>query len=506
MKAFKGVEQMAEPTSKVLRGKETSEMSNTSAHKQAVVIGGGIAGLTACYRLTVEAQKRGIPLNVRLLEAGDRVGGVIHTSQQDGFIIEHGPDAFLSAKPGVKELCEELGIDSQWLGTNPKERRSFVLRKGQLCAVPEAFYMMAPAAWLPFLKTPIFSWGGKLRMALELVIPRTRTDTDESVAHFVKRRLGTEAYQRIAQPMIGGIYTADAADLSLKATVPQFLEMEQAHRSIIKALIARKKQSKQTASSTSGPRYSLFLSFKSGMQTLTDTLAERLPDSCIQCNAKVTRVEHRVEGAGWSIHIDDQPVLNADLVCIALPAHQTATVLEQSVPELAKHLADIPYASSVRVNFAFRREDVGHPLNGMGFIVPEIEGRSILGCTFSSVKFEGRAPTGQVLLRVSIGGALQSELLQQSESELIALALKEVRELLGVTGEPIFTVFSQHPEAMAQYHVGHLGLVSRIEAEAQKLPGFALAGNAYRGIGIPDCITSGDAAAQSLMDALTTVC
>ena len=497
---------MAEPESKVRHGKEGGGMPNTSEQKQAVVIGGGIAGLTVCYRLTAEAQKRGIPLNVKLLEASDRVGGVIRTSHQDGFIVEHGPDAFLSAKPGIKELCEELGIDSQWLGTNPKERRSFVLRKGKLCAVPEAFYMMAPAAWSPFLKTPIFSWGGKLRMALELFIPRTQADTDESVAHFVKRRLGKEAYQRIAQPMIGGIYTANAEDLSLKATVPQFLEMEQAHRSIIRALIARRKQSKQTASGTSGPRYSLFLSFQSGMQTLTDTLAERLSDDCIRLDAKVGRVENCVEDGGWRIHIDNQQVLNADLVCIALPAHQTSRLVERSAPELAKHLAAIPYASSARVNFAFRREDVGHPLNGMGFIVPAIEERSILGCTFSSVKFEERAPVDQVLLRVSIGGALQAELLQRSESELIKLALKEVHELLGVTGEPIFSVFSQHTQAMAQYHVGHLGLVSQIEAQAQKLRGFALAGNAYRGIGIPDCINSGEQAAQNLMDSLPTVC
>ena len=220
-------------------------MANNSNRKQAVVIGGGITGLTACYRLIVESQKRGIPLDVKLLEAGHRVGGVISTSKQDGFIIEHGPDAFISTKPWAQSLSQELGIADKLIGTNPKERRSFVLRKGRLHPVPEGFYMMAPGSFWPFVKTPIFSWRGKLRMALDLVIPRSHTDADESLERFVVRRLGKEAFTRMAQPMVGGVYTADPTYLSLKATMPQFLEMEQQHGSIIKALLARNKASKQ---------------------------------------------------------------------------------------------------------------------------------------------------------------------------------------------------------------------------------------------------------------------
>ena len=261
--------------------------------KQAIVIGGGIAGLTTCYRLVTESAKRGIPLDVKLLEAGDRVGGAIHTSKQDGFVIEHGPDVFISTKPWAKALSEELGIADQFLSTNSRERRSFVLRKGKLYPVPDGFYLMAPASLMPFVKTPIFSWGGKLRMGLDWVIPRRRNDEDESLEGFITRRLGKEAFTRIAQPMIGGIYTADGKDLSLKATMPQFLEMEKKHGSIIKALVARKKESQGGASGTSGPRYSMFLSFKDGMQTLTDTLAERLPDDCIQLGAKVSSLDYQ---------------------------------------------------------------------------------------------------------------------------------------------------------------------------------------------------------------------
>ncbi len=422
---------------------------------QAVVIGGGVTGLATCNRLIAESHKRDIPLDVKLLEASDRVGGVVRTSNQDGFIVEHGPDAFISTKPWAKALCEELGIGDRLIGTNPKQRRSFILHKGVLHPVPEGFYMMAPASFLPFVKSPIFTWRGKLRMAMDFCMPRRRDGQEESVEHFVKRRLGTEAFTRIAQPMIGGVYTGDAKHLSLKATLPQFLEMEQEYGSIIKALIGRKKQSKAEISGTSGP-------------------------------------------------LNNQGNINADLVCIALPAPRAATLIKTVVPELTDLLASIPYVSSAAVNLAFHRKEIEHPLNGTGFVVPAIEGRSILGCTFSSVKFAGRAPADGVLLRAFLGGALQPNYFLQSESEMVESVLKNLRDLLGINGEPTLAVVSKHNDAMAQYHVGHLDKVAEIKAQLKKLPGLALAGNAYQGIGIPDCIHSGENAAYALLDYLTT--
>ena len=488
-------------------------MSNTSNRKQAIVIGGGIAGLTTCYRLITESAKRGIPLDVKLLEAGDRVGGAIHTSKQDGFVIEHGPDVFISTKPWAKALSEELGIADQFLSTNQRERRSFVLRKGKLYPVPDGFYLMAPASFLPFVKTPIFSWHGKLRMGLDWVIPRRRNDEDESLEGFITRRLGKEAFTRIAQPMIGGIYTADGKDLSLKATMPQFLEMEKKHRSIIKALIARKKESQGGASGTSGPRYSLFLSFKSGMQTLTDTLAERLPDDCIQLGTKVSRLDYRSQVEAqpksrsigeekWHVHLANGEQLEGDLVCVALPAHGAAGLVKTVAPSLSESLASIPYASSAIVNLAFRRADIEHPLNGMGFVVPAIEERSIIGCTFSSVKLAGRAPEDYALLRAYVGGAGSKgeAYFRRSESEIVESVLRELHELLGLRGDPQLSLVYKHPNAMAQYHLGHLDKVAEIEVQARKLPGFALAGNAYHGIGIPDCINSGEKAASLLLE------
>ncbi|MDE0424085.1 MAG: protoporphyrinogen oxidase [Candidatus Poribacteria bacterium] len=471
-------------------------MSENLGRKRAIVVGGGITGLAACYRLQREAAQRNIPLDVTLLEAAASVGGVIRTEHRDGFLLEHGPDAFLSTKPAAKALCEELGIADQFIGTNPKVRRSFVVRNGELHPVPEGFYLMAPGSFKPFLKSPLFSWHGKLRMAMELFIPRRGRDTDEAVAHFVRRRLGTEAFTRIAQPMIGGIYTSDAENLSLKATFPRFLEMENTHGSIIKALRAQKKQAVETSQGTSGPRYSLFLSFKSGMQTLVDTLTEAVSD-CIKLGARVEHIQH-TDDTGWRVSLANGNVLNSELLCIALPALQTGALIENVSIPLATQINAIPYASSATVNLAFRRADVTHPLDGMGFVVPATENLSIIGCSFSSVKFEGRAPTEQVLLRAFVGEPKS----KQSESELIGLCQADLTPILGIKSAPQFTVVSKHPQAMAQYQVGHQEVVNTVERLSSGLPGFAVAGNGYHGVGIPDCIRSGETAAISLLDRL----
>ena len=471
-------------------------MSEKSGRKHAIVIGGGITGLTACYRLQREAATRDIPLDLTLLEASKCVGGVIETEHRDGFLIEHGPDAFISTKPAAKALCEELGIADQFIGTNPKVRRSFVIRNGTLHPVPEGFYMMAPGSFKPFLKTPLFSWRGKLRMALDLFIPRRERDTDEAVAHFVRRRLGTEAFTRMAQPMIGGIYTSDAENLSLQATFPRFLEMEKAHGSIIKALRAQKKQAAQTSRDTSGPRYSLFLSFKSGMQTLIDTLTQAVSES-IRLDAKVEHI-HQTSDNKWQVSLANGETLNAELLCIALPAPQAAALIESVSSPLTTKLNAIPYASSATVNLAFRRADITHALDGMGFVVPATENLSLIGCSFSSVKFEGRAPTDHVLLRAFVGEPTS----KKSETELIELCQADLTPLLGLKNAPQFTMVSKHSQAMAQYQVGHQDVVSSIEQFTSELRGLALAGNGYHGVGIPDCIRSGEEAALTLLDAL----
>ena len=473
--------------------------------KHAIVIGGGITGLAAGHRLKREAENRNVPLTLTVLEASNRVGGVIQTEHRDSFIIEHGPDAFISTKPWGKALCEELGIAEKLIGTNPKVRRSFVVRKGKLIPVPGGFYMMAPGSFLPFIKSPIFSLLGKLRISLDLIISRRSDLSDESVADFVRRRLGKEAFERMAQPMIGGIYTSDAENLSLKATFPRFLEMEREHGSIIKALFAQKRNASQTSRDTSGPRYSLFLSFEDGMQTIIDTLAENL-SGCIRLHSRVTSIQRTEDKNGWRVHLDNSDRLEADILCIALPAPQTSELLSEVSSELSERLSTIPYSSSATVNLAFCREDVAHPLNGMGFVVPITEQLNLIGCSFSSVKFENRAPSDYVLIRAFVGEStnyIKGNVNDKSTcDELVSVVLKDVSELLGIAAEPIFSVVSQHSQAMAQYQVGHQKLIADIDELAKELHGVALAGNAYHGIGIPDCIHSGEKAALALIDIL----
>ncbi|MXV77423.1 protoporphyrinogen oxidase, partial [Candidatus Poribacteria bacterium] len=464
--------------------------SMTFKQNRAIVIGGGITGLAAGYRLLREADNRNIPLTLTLLEARNRVGGVIQTEQREGFIIEHGPDAFISTKPWAKALSEELGLTEKFIGTNPKVRQSFVVRKGRLLPVPEGFYMMAPGSFLPFIKSPIFSLAGKLRIALDLFISSRSDMTDESVADFVRRRLGKEAFERMAQPMIGGIYTSDAENLSLKATFPRFIEMEREHGSIIKALIAQKRKSSQTSRDTSGPRYSLFLSFRDGMQTLVDTLAENLSKN-IHLQSHVKHVKQKQSNIKhdwcWQVHLDNGEMLEAEILCIALPAPKASILLSDVLPQLSDKLNTISYSSSATVNLAFRREDISHPLNGMGFVVPITEQRNLIGCSFSSVKFENRAPSDYVLLRAFVGENtyyIKGKDKPDSD-ELTSILHKDLSELLGISAEPIFSVISQHTQAMAQYQVEHQKRVREIDKLAKELPGLALTGNAYHGIGIP---------------------
>ena len=499
-------------------GRRKNDVGQAANRKRAVVIGGGITGLTACYRLTQQAKANDLPLDVVLLEAGDRLGGVIATRCQDGLMLEEGPDCFLTTKPEGVELCDELGLGAELIGTTTEHRQSFIVRRGKLVPVPQGFYLMAPGSLRPFVATPAFSWPGKLRMALDLVLPRRTSQDDESLADFVTRRLGREALERMAQPMLGGIYTADPRHLSMQATMPQFLDMERRHRSLILALRQRQRQAGAQQpgacpgprSGVSGARYGLFASFRHGMQTLVDALANRLPAGTVRLQTPVHSIRRDPDTHRWVISSQacpgpqsgDGPDLEADAVCLALTAPQAARLLNGLDPEMAAGLRDIPYASSATVTLAYDCADVAHPLNGMGFVVPAVEQRNLIACTFSSVKFAGRAPADKVLLRAFVGGALHQEQALWPDAKLQDAVLKDLRQLLGLTGTPALCHVSRHASAMPQYHVGHLTRVERLEAAVRRWPGLALAGNAYHGVGVPDCIRSGDEAARGLLQSL----
>lgn len=486
--------------------------------KQIVVIGGGITGLAAAHRLVEFRRMRGLELEIILLEASARLGGMIHTEPREGFLLERGPDSFISEKPEALDLAKRLGIASQLIETNKEHRRSFVVLNGKLRPVPDGFLLLAPSRLWPLVTSDMFSWAGKARIAMDLLLPRgnTKGTVDESLAQFVRRRLGCEALERMAQPMLGGIYTADPELLSLRATMPRFLEMEREHGSVIRGL--RKEGRSATLSndrsptvteardverSTRGARYSLFLSFERGMQTLVDQLSSKLPQGLLKLNAKVESLWLDRASKRCTIKTELREPIRADAVCIALPAYAAAQLLRETDSALTAELRAIPYASTATINLAYKRSDIPHPLRGFGFVVPSIENRSLIACTFSSVKFAGRAPEGCVLLRVFVGGALQPEFLALDEHEILQKVFADLRELLGIEQPPHFAEATKWHRSMPQYHVGHLDRVQRIDDHLRKFPSLKIAGSAFTGVGIPDCIRSGERAAGEIVAFLT---
>jgi oxygen-dependent protoporphyrinogen oxidase len=473
-----------------------------------LIIGGGISGLAAAFSLQEHSPNTGRPLEILLLEATERTGGVIRTHSREGFLIEGGPDSFISEKPEARALAERLGISGHLIETSAEHRRSFIVGGGRLHPVPEGFHLLAPSRFWPFLTTRIFSWRGKARMALDIFLPRRAATAsnggdDESLAQFVRRRLGREALERMAQPMVGGIYTADPERLSLRATMPRFLEMERQSRSVIRGMWrARREQAAHATQGTSGARYSLFLSFDEGMQVLSDTLAARLDKGSIRLNARIDSLSFDRATEDWKLRLQSGESLACDAVCLALPAYAAASLLRETDAQLASELEAIPYASTATINLAYRREDIPHPLDGFGFVVPILERRSVLACTFSSVKFPGRAPSGHALLRAFVGGALQPETFALDEEAMESAVREDLRDLLGIEKPPLFSLIEKWPRSMAQYHLGHLERVKRIEERLRAFPSLRLAGNAYGGAGIPDCIRSGERAAGEILAVL----
>ena len=466
-----------------------------------VVAGGGIAGLAAAHRLVELSRERNAPQNVLLLEAGRRLGGSIATERIDKFVIEAGPDSFISEKPWALQLCARIGFTHRLVKTRDEHRRTYVVHNGRLHPLPDGFLLLAPTRLWPLVQSRLFSWPGKLRMALDLVLPRGPQRRDESLGAFVTRRLGREALERVAQPLVGGIYTADPDTLSLAATMPRFLEMERQWRSLIWAMWSQQRRTPRAARDTSGARWSLFVSVDDGMQSLVDALAQRLPAGAVRLGTALRGLCR--ETTGWRIATSDGDTLSADAVVLATPAHQSLRCVAELDQQLAEELGAIPYASSATVSLAYRVDQIPRPLDGFGFVVPLVEARSIVACTYSSVKYPGRAPDDGVLVRAFVGGAMQEQLFDQDDTSMAKSVRRELRELLGIASEPLLTRIHRHPQAMPQYCVGHLERMARIDALLARHPGLALAGNAYRGVGIPDCIHSGELAAEHVFRQLT---
>jgi oxygen-dependent protoporphyrinogen oxidase len=465
-----------------------------------VVIGAGVSGLTVARRLLERfgALRPRTRQDVVVLEAKDRIGGAVWTVREEGFTLEGGADSFITNKPWALDLCRELGLGDRLIETDPRHRRSFVVHRGKLAPVPDGFVMLAPTRLLPILTTSVLSLRGKLRMLCDLVLPGRVEDVDESLAAFVRRRFGREALERLVQPLVGGIYTADPNELSLQATLPQFLRMEREGGSLIRGALRQARGSRREARASSGARYGLFMSLDEGMDVLPRTLAEGLPAGSIRTAAPVRRLQ-RVDGsATWRVELLDGSVIEAAAVVLATGAHVAARLLDAQAPTLATQLRSIPYASSSIVHLAYRRDAVAHPLDGFGVVVPAIENRDALAISFTSVKFPARAPAGTVLLRVFLGGATRPDLFDRDDEELISIARREVSSLLGAQGEPILSRVDRHPRAMPQYLIGHLERVTAIRKEVARQAGLFLTGNAFDGVGLPDCVRAASGTAEEV--------
>ncbi len=439
-----------------------------------------------------------MPVEVSVLERGEHLGGSLRTIARDGFVMETGTDSFLTEKPWAADLARRLGLEAELIPTRAQFRKTYVVRGGRLVEIPSGFSLLAPMHIWPVLTSGLFSPWGKLRMALEPMIPKREESSDESLASFVTRRLGREVLDRVAQPLAGGIYTADPTQLSMRATMPRFVEMERRHGSLMRGMRAAEAARAQQPG-TSGARWSLFLSLRGGVSTLPAVLAARLEGS-IRRRSEVLGMERANDG--WHVALRDRTHLEVDAVICAAPAFAAARLLRGIDASLADLLGGISYASAATVNLTWRLNEFPKPPDAFGFVVPSQERRKIIAGSFSNLKFEGRAPEGFVLARVFLGGVMQTEMLRLSDDEMIAAAREEFRDLLGVTASPGLTEVQRWPDAMPQYTVGHLDRVARIEEIAARVPDLFLAGAAFRGVGVPDCVHSGELAAEAAFERL----
>jgi oxygen-dependent protoporphyrinogen oxidase len=478
--------------------------------KRVIIVGGGIAGLAAAYR-TVQAAPE---VQITLIESADRLGGKIVTERVDGFVIEGGPDTFLSYKPRGIGLCRDLGIEQRLHGTNEKIRRTYVMRQGKLYDLPEGLTGLIPSRFGPLARSRLISPWGKLRMGLDYFIPPRSLNGDESLAQFVERRLGRELYDRMIEPLLSGIYAGDGEQLSLGATFPQLRQTELEHGSLVKGMLAAKKkaayaararnavQSKDAASK----KWAAFVTPETGLAEIVEALEAQLTSIEIRLNTQVKKVTSASrpapflgEGMGMRVELENGETLEADAVILATPAYSTAQIVDDLDPDLAAALRGIPYASTVTLSVAYKLSDIPKPLDAYGYIIPRAEGRSILACTWTSTKFPHRAPDGYGLIRAFLGRAGGDEVLNYTNDDLLRMVRDELRDVLGITAEPLLQRIFRWPQAMPQYTLGHLDRVAVIDRRLAQHHGLYVAGNAYRGIGLPDCIASGEAAAAAAL-------
>jgi len=484
-----------------------------------VIVGGGISGLAAAYYLQKAAQERSLPLHFTLLESSSRTGGKLFSESVDGygevpFIVEGGPDCFITQKPWAMQLAEEIGIGSELMGTNDERRKVWVLNKGRPTPMPDGVLLIVPTKFMPFALSPLISPMGKLRMGMDLFIAPKTDDEDETLAQFITRRLGNEALDKIAEPLMSGIYNAEADRQSVMATFPRFRAIEKEHGSLIRGMLAsrnaRAKGSANTATSAAsaapappadGRPKSIFVTFKGGTQQIAAELRKRLA-SHIKTDVKVTSITLE-PGGRYRVEAETPTTtqsLRVDAVVLATPAYVSAQLLQGIAPSAASTLERIRYVSTGTISLAYRSEDVHDADSGFGLVIPMSEQRPINAITFSSTKFDRRAPDGYSLVRVFFGGSRSPKTMELDDDTLVGVVRAQLQELLAIDADPLFHRIYRWHRANPQYDIGHLDRVAEIE---EALPdGIVLTGSAYRGVGIPDCVHQAQQAVDKLLQGL----
>jgi oxygen-dependent protoporphyrinogen oxidase len=460
--------------------------------KRIAIIGGGISGLSAAYTIE-EKRQSGTDVEYVLFESSARLGGVLVTDHVDGCLVEAGPDSFLTEKPWAADLCRKVGLGDQLIGSNDSERKTYIVAKGKLVVMPDGLMFMVPTKILPTVMSPLFSVRTKIRMAAEWFHPPRKAEEDETVAEMVRRHYGSEMVDLLADPLLSGVYGGEATELSVRSVLPRFADMESKYGSLGRAMLAARKK---TGAAAKGPARPLFTSLKDGMQAMVDAVVARLDRNALKRSTLVQSVIRQNDG--WTVcagYQSDQ----FDGLIVATPAHAAAEVLEGADENLARDLGGITYSSSVTVTLGYDEKVRSSLPPGFGFLVPRSAGHRMLAATFVHNKFPHRAPENRAIVRCFLGGARDEQILESSEAEILQIVRAELKKIIGIEAEPLFVRVYKWKSAMAQYSVGHLERLQRIEASRLVLPGLALAGNGYNGIGVPDCVRSGAEAASKIL-------
>jgi len=472
--------------------------------KRVAIIGGGISGLAAAFYLERERRK-GAEVEYTLFESAPRLGGVMWSERVEGCLVEAGPDSFLTEKPWANTLCRDLGMEDQVVGSNDDARKTFILVNGRLVQMPDGLMFMVPTKLLPTVFTRLFTWSTKIKMAGELLARPRALNGDESAADFVARHYGDEVVDRLADPLLSGVYGGDADSLSVKAVLPRFVEMEAKYGSLSRGML--KARARMKAAMAQAPRSErrgkpLFSSMRDGMQQLVDAVVAQLSPRALRTSTPVRALESR--GGEWLVLKQGGGSEPYDHVIVATPAYAAASLLKETSPKLADVLDQIPYSSSITVALGYDAGQFARQPEGFGFLVPWSEKKRVRACTYVHNKFPHRAPPDKRLLRVFLGGTRDKEVLSLPDDAVFATVQRELKEITGLDAEPRFSRIYRWDRAMAQYSVGHLERVAEVERLRRQLPGLSLAGNAYKGIGVPDCVRTGMDAASEVLGAAVT--